>query len=176
MSWTRRLIWAFWIFIAVMLLWQFYNFNNKISAPSEHPSDGHFFFYQHTAGTPSAVPIEHDGPFVEQTRFRTDDGGPQSTTFTCYVTLKNTGKAKAVNVEVCVRPYRGTMEGDEDVGPNSDTPMSDDNPRAQINQWVTFPDLAPGEESTQSATFMKSGAPNYGTNPRAEIVYQPEKK
>jgi hypothetical protein len=176
MSWTRRFIWAFWIFVVIMLLWQFTNYNAKISAPPDHPTQGHFFFYQHTDADAAAGAADHQGPFVEQTSFSVEDNTPNSTAFTCHVTLKNTGKAKAINVEVCVRPFRGTLDGDPDNGPNTDKLLDDNSPRAQINQWITFPDLGPGESSTQSAVFMKQGASVYGNNPKAEIVYQPEKK
>jgi hypothetical protein len=176
MSWTRRFIWAFWIFVVVMLLWQFYQYNQKLSTPDPtHQTQDHYFFYQPTPGA-AAAPVEHGGPFVEQTGFRVEDSTPTGSSFTCHVTLKNTGKAKAINVEVCVRPFRGTLDGSEDAGLNTNKLLSDDSPRAQINQWITFPDLAPGESSTQSAVFMKQGASEYGSNPKAEISFTPEKK
>ena len=175
MSWTRRFIWAFWIFVAVMLLWQFYTYNAKISAPPAHPTQDHFFFYQPAPGA-AAAPVEHDGPFVEQSSFTVEDHTPSDSSFTCHVTLKNSGKAKAIDVSVCVRPFRGAIMVTDDNG-NGNRPISDDSPRAQINQWVSFPDLDPGQSVTESVMFMKdSGATAFGENPRPEIVYQPEKK
>ena len=160
-----------------MIFWELYDYNNKLSTPDPlHPTQQHFFFYQHTASKVSSGPVEHEGPFVEQTGFRVEDNTPTDSSFTCHVTLKNTGKAKAIGVEVCVRPFRGTLDGSEDSGPNTNTPIKDDSPRAQINQWVTFPDLDPGESSTQDAVFMKQGASVFGNNPRAEVTYEPEKK
>ncbi|HEX4138847.1 MAG TPA: hypothetical protein VHY09_00750 [Candidatus Methylacidiphilales bacterium] len=179
MSWTRRLIWAFWIFIAVMLLWQFYTFNAKISAPPEHPKPDHYFFYQGTkAAEAAAAAAVHESAYVEQTGFTVENNTPNSSAFTCHVTLKNTGKTKAINVEVCVRPFRGAMDHDPDSGGNQDTkPVADNSPLGQMNQWVAFPDLGPGESSTQSVVFMKVGNPPFfGDNPKPEISFQPEKK
>jgi hypothetical protein len=175
MSWTRRFIWLFWIFVISMLLWQCYQYNAELSKPGATPQQQHFFFYQPTPG--KAPPVEHEGPFVEQTAFAVADNTPAVSSFTCHITLKNTGKGKAINVSVCVRPYRGTLLNNGDDGGHNDTKLIDDNsPRAQINQWVTFPDLDPGQSSTQSVIFYKEGASSYGTNPKPDIVYQPEKK
>jgi hypothetical protein len=177
MSWTRRFIWAFWIFLAIMLLWQFYTYNGKIEEAAAQPKQEHFFFYQPTVASEKAAAAIHDGPYVEQTNFTVEDNTPNNTAFTCHVTLKNTGKAKATSVSVCVRPFRGTALFDPDSAQRNDTKMlPDDSPRGMINQWVTFPDLDPGESSTQSAVFMKNGTGAYGNNPKAEIVYLPEKK
>jgi len=179
MSWTRRLIWAFWIFIALMLVWQFYTFNAKISAPPEHPKPDHYFFYQATkASEAAAAQASHDSAYVEQTSFSVENNVPNSSAFTCHVTLKNIGKTKAINVEVCVRPFRGALDHDPDSGGNQNTkPVDENSPLGQINQWVGFPDLDPGETSTQSVMFMKAGnSAFFGNNPKAEIVYQPEKE
>jgi hypothetical protein len=176
MSWTRRFIWAFWIFVITMLLWQFYLYNQKISTPDpQHPTQEHYFFYQPKAGAP-AVPVTHDGPDVEQTAFRVEDDTPAPGNLTCHVTLKNDGKAKAINVQVRVRPYRGTIAGDVDMGRADLKPIGDDTAMSQFGQWVDFPDLAPDESSTQSVTFMKQAGGNYGHNPSPEIIFQAEKK
>ena len=176
MSWTRRFIWAFWIFIIVMCCWELYSCNNKIAEEAAKPKQDHFFFYQPTKETASAAAIPA-GPRVVQTAFHIDDNTPTDGAFTCHVTLTNTGKAKAIDVQVCVRPYRGGTSGTDDSGPNVSAPIPDDDPRAQINQWVSFPDLDAGESSTQSIVFTKErGAVNFGDNPKAEIVFRPEKK
>jgi hypothetical protein len=175
MSWTRRFIWAFWIFVITMLFWEAYQYNQSISTPDPlHPTQEHFFFYQPTKGA-AAAPVVSDGPHVVQSAFSVteDTTGPN---FTCRVTLKNTGKAKAVNVQVRVRPYRGQPFGNTDMGSVSPLPVSDDSAIAQFGQWVEFPDLAPGESSTQTVTFMKQIGGNYGNNPTPEILFAPEKK
>jgi hypothetical protein len=175
MSWTRRFIWVFWIFVITMLLWQFYLYNNKLSQPDAQPKQEHYFFYQHVAT--AAAPVEHEGPFVEQTDFSVEDNTPTSASFTCHVTLKNIGKGKATNVEVSVRPYRGAFVSDVDDGSRNDNKAIDDNsPLAQVSQWVEFPDLDPGESKTESVVFLKQGSSNYGTNPKPEVIYEPEKK
>jgi len=175
MSWTRRFIWSFWIFIFVMLCWQLYSCNDKIATAAAQPKQEHFFFYQPTKETLAAV--AHEAAFVEQSGFTVEDNVPNDSSFTCHVTLKNSGKTKAINVQVCVRPYRGGISGTDDSGPNVSAPIADDNPLAQINQWVSFPDIDAGASRTESVVFMKEhGVANYGDNPRAEIVFQPEKK
>jgi hypothetical protein len=171
-------MWAFWTFIVVMLLWQFYLYNQKLSAPDPaHPDRAHFFFYMPSkaAGT-KGVPGAHDGPYVEQTAFSVSDNTPTSGSFTCHVTLKNTGKAKAIDVEVRVRPFRGTSLNDVEDDKGETPPMDDNSPMAQFGQYVAFPDLAPGESSTQDAVFIKQPGGNYGKNPSPEIIYAPEKK
>ena len=176
MSWTRRFIWAFWICLAVMLCWNLYSCNDKIAQEAAQPKQEHFFFYQPTKETAAAAAIPA-GPRVEQTGFRVEDNTPTDGAFTCHVTLTNTGKGKAINVQVCVKPFRGGVSGNDGDGPNVSVPIPDDDPRAQINQWLSFPDLDPGQSSTQSIVFTKErGASNYGDNPKAEIVFQPEKK
>jgi hypothetical protein len=178
MSWTRRFIWAFWIFVIAMLLWQFYQYNQKISTPDpQHPTQEHFFFYQPKRGGDAAnAPVVTDGPNVVQAAFQIHDNTPTTSNFTCDVTLKNTGKTKAINVQVRVRPYRGQAAGDLDNGRANITPISDDSPLSQFGQWVDFPDLAPGESNTQSVTFVKQLDGNYGYNPTPEILFEPEKK
>jgi hypothetical protein len=174
MSWTRRAIWAFWIFVIMMLLWQFYVYNDKLSQPEAQPKQEHYFFYQRSTSKPE--PVEHDGPFVEQTGFSVEDNTPTSTSFTCRVTLKNTGKAKAINVEVMVRPYLGASASDADDGGRNDSKtINADSLLGQISKSVSFPDLEPGESKTEDAVFYKQSS-NYGNNPKPEIVYQPEKK
>jgi hypothetical protein len=182
MSWTQRFIWAFWIFIAIMVVWEAYAYNAKLSKPDPaHPTQDHYFFYMPKASgdqAAAAAPSEQTGPSVEQTGFTIEDNTPSSSAFTCHVTLKNTGKAKAVGVSVRVRPYHGTLLSNADDGGarNSDEILPEDSPLAQVSQYVTFPDLAPGESSTQSAVFTKQGSHEYGTNPKPEITFEPEKK
>jgi hypothetical protein len=162
-----------------MLLWQFYLYNHKLSTPDPaHPQQEHFFFYQPklNAGVAAAAPVVTDGPNVVQTGFTVQDNTPTSQNFTCKVTLKNVGKAKAVGVQVHVRPYRGQPVGDVDMGRTVLTPVSDDSAIAQFGQWLEFPDLTPGESSTQTVVFVKQVGGNYGTNPSPEIFFEVEKK
>jgi hypothetical protein len=91
------------------------------------------------------------------------------------VTLRNKGNAKAVGIQVSVRPYRGISKGDEDVGHTDLSLLSDSDPISQLGQWVTFPDLAPGESSTRNVVFVSRNDVSPGTNPNPEIQFQTEK-
>lgn len=178
MSWTRRFIWAFWIFVITMLLWEFYQYNQKLSVPdAQHPTDGHYFFYQPKATAPGAppAPAVSDGPDVEQTAFSVRDNTPGTGSITCYVTLTNRGKAKAVNIQVNVRPYYGSTMGDEDNGGGS-TPVPENSPPGLLQQWISFPDLAPGASDTETAVFTKIVGVYFGKNPEPKILFEAEKK
>lgn len=177
MSWTRRFIYAFWAFVIIMLLWQAYVYNRNISRVDPlHPTQRQFFFYHTNAHAKVSPPEERTGPDVQQVAFTVEDNVPGPSNFTCHVTLRNKGHAKAVNVQVQVQPYRGTTVGDEDVGPASIKPINDQSALAQFGQWVSFPDLAPGETSTQSAVFFKQNGAHPGRNASPQIIFQPEKK
>jgi hypothetical protein len=159
MSRTRKLIIAFWIFIVIMLLWQFYSYNQGLKQKAiDHPQQEHFYFFQTNAVAPSAAAQpETNGPDVEQTAYSVEENTPTSVSFTVHVTLKNLGNAKAVGVQVRVRPYRGMRLGDEDVGNSTLRILDENDPLSQFGQWVSFPDLAPGESSTQSVIFLNQG-------------------
>jgi hypothetical protein len=157
MSRFRQLVVAFWIFIGIMLLWQFYTYNQAMNKPPDHPAQTQFFFIHSTADS-AAAPAQpvRDGAYVEQTGYTVKNDDPAPGSFTVYVTLKNTGNAKAVGVQIHVRPFRGMRLGDEDAG-NSQLRIVDDNdPVARIGDWVSFPDMAPGESSTQTTTFLNT--------------------
>lgn len=178
MSRTQKLITAFWIVIGGMLIWQFYTYNQGITQEAiEHPQQKQFFFLPPSTKTNTATaPVQHIGPYVEQTVYTVQPDTPTGS-FTCNVTLKNVGMVKAVDVRVAVRPYRGTRMDDEDVGPNTQTItiLNDNDYRAQVCTWVTFPDLAPGESSTQSTVFLNRTDVKPGPNPRPDIFFEPEK-
>ena len=173
----RKLIVAFWIFIVCMLLWQFYDYNQGLKeAAVEHPQQEHFWFTNSVATAPAApAQPKRDGPDVQQTGYSVEDNAPSAGSFTCHVTLKNKGNAKAVAVQVSVRPYRGITRGDEDVGHTDMSILSDSDPISQFGQWVSFPDLAPGESSTQSVIFLSRTDVRPGANPNPEIQFQTEK-
>lgn len=179
MSLTRKLIIAFWIFIGIMLFWQFYAYDQGLKeAAIDHPQQKQFLFFN-TNAVASAAPAQpvRNGPDVEQTAYSVEENTPTPGSFTCHVTLKNLGNAKAVNVQVAVHPYRGTPTDDEDVGHNTDqiTLLDDDDYRAQMVDWLTFPDLAPGESSTQSTVFLMRNDVKPGPNSKPEINFEPEK-
>jgi len=177
MTTTRKLIWAFWIFIIIVLLWQFYNYNQGMTQDAvEHPQQQHFFFYHsNDLASPAAPgPAHHTGAFVHQVGFKVMSDTPGQGSFTCAVTLKNDGDAKAVNVQVHVRPFKGIMLGDEDE--TELKPLPDNDPISQLGQWVTFPDIAPGESATQTAVFLNQRVMKPGSNPNPEVIFETEKK
>jgi len=173
----RKLIIAFWIFIGCMLLWQFYSYNQGLKEEAiAHPQQQHFWFTNSVATAPAApTQPKRDGADVRQTGFSVEDNAPGRGSFTCHVTLKNSGNAKAAAVQVSVRPYRGITRGDEDVGHTDMSVLSDSDPISQLGQWVAFPDLAPGESSTRDVIFLSRGDVRPGTNPNPEITFQTEK-
>jgi len=153
------LIIVFWVLIGGMLIWQFYTYNEGLKqAGVEHPTQEHFWFTNSaTAGPAAPTPTRRNEPDVEQTAYSVANNTPSTGSFTCHVTLTNEGNVKAVGVSVRVRPYRGMRLGDEDVG-NSPLRILDENdPLSQYGAWVSFPDLAPGESSTQDVTFLRQG-------------------
>jgi hypothetical protein len=172
----RKLIVAFWIFIVCMLLWQFYSYDRGVREAAARTPQEHFFFYPTKTVAPSApVQAPRDGADVEQTGFSVQAKTPNAESFSCVVTLKNVGNAKATGVQVSVRPYRGISLGDEDAGHTTPGILSDSDPVSQIGQWVTFSDLAPGESSTQTVVFLSRGDFMPGTNPKPDIIFQSEK-
>jgi hypothetical protein len=173
MTTTRKLIWAFWIFIIGMLLWQFYNYNKGITQDAiDHPKPEHYFF-PHTNAAASAhgqTDIHHSGAFVHQAGFIVHRDTPSPGNFTCEVTLKNEGDAAATNVQVHVRPFKGALMGDEDVG--NPKPLTDNDPTSQMGQWVTFPDIPAGQTASESVVFLNQGGLKPGSNPDPEIVFE----
>jgi hypothetical protein len=156
-----------------MLLWQCYQYNEHLAQPDPtRPENKQYFFYQPTKQSIVNPPIEHNGPWVEQTGFRIEDNTPSTTSFTCYITLTNKGKAKATDLSAEVRPFRGAFKGDVDMGGTQPKPIDDSSPLAQISQWVSFPDLDPGQSSTQNVFFLKQPGANYGHNPAPQIVWK----
>ena len=173
---TRKLIIAFWVFIVGMLLWQFYDYDQGFKqAAIDHPQQEHFWFTNSVAAPAAPTQAHRDGADVRQTGFSVTDNAPGAGSFTCHVTLKNEGNAKAVGIQVSVRPYRGITRGDEDVGHTDMSILSDDDPISQFGQWVSFPDLAPGESNTQDVIFIGRTDVRPGTNPNPEIQFQTEK-
>jgi len=178
MSRTRKLIIAFWIFIGCMLLWQFYSYDQGVKEASiAHPQQTQFIFLPSNAAPVSPTQGHHEGPNVQQTAYSVEENTPSTGSMTCHVTLKNLGNAKAVGVQVMVRPYRGTRTDDEDVGRNTVTItlLDDNDPSARLTAWLSFPDLAPGESSTQSAIFFSRSGLKPGPNLNPEILFQTEK-
>ena len=176
MTRTRKLIIAFWILIIVMLLWQFYDYNRSMTQDAiDHPKQGHFFFYPPSDKVATSAPVHADGADVQQTNFTVENDAPSTGSFTCHVTVKNMGKTKAVGIQVKVRPYRGVSNYDQDVGHQKSTVLTDNDPLSQLGEYVSFPDLAPGESSTQTISFISRDDFKPGSNPNPEIIFQTAK-
>jgi len=173
------LIYAFWIFVIMMLLWQFYTYNQeRARAAIEHPQQQHFWFTNSVATAPVAPAKAHvDGADVQQVSYSMEEDKPSAGSMTCHVTLKNMGNAKATGIQIYVRPFRGASNFNEDVGQKDKDikVVGEDDPISKFGDWLNFPDLAPGESSTQSVVFMSRHYPTPGTNPNPAIHFQTEK-
>ena len=172
---TRVMIICFWVFIGGMLLWQFHDFNKSVDEAAAKQQE-HFYFYNTNTSNTPAAPKVADGPDVQQVSCSVTMNQPGPDSFTCNVTLKNLGNAKAVDVQIMVRPYRGSSRGDVDNPSTTDSgPIPDSDPLAQLGQSVSFPDLAPGESNTQSVVFIRQQGINPGNNLNPQISFQREK-
>ena|ERR1700683_1529317 len=174
---VRKLIFAFWIFVVIMLLWQFYSYNEGLRQQAiDHPTQEHFFFYNTNTAAPAApVQAQSKGADVQQVRYTVEENTPSTGSMTCHVTLKNMGNAKATGIQIFVRPFRGASNYNEDVGRSDAKPISDDDPISQFGQWISFPDLAPGESNTQDVSFFSRHFIIQGKNPNPQILFQSEK-
>jgi len=156
-----------------MLLWQFYSFNTGMTQKARANTQQHFFFNAAPPTTAKPVVVPHKGAFVEQTAFTFDPDTPPGSV-TCHVTLKNTGDAMATEVQVNVRPWHGARYSNVDEGP-SGVAVKPGDYRDQVGQWVEFPDLAPGQSSTQDASFLSQANINPGINADPNIVFETAK-
>jgi hypothetical protein len=174
MSITRKLVICFWVFVAAMLLWQFYTYNESMrQAALEHPQQTSFW-YTNAVVHPNApvAQVHHDGAEVVQSAYSAALDTPTQGNVTCKVTLKNVGNATATGIQINVRPYRGGSTFDEDVGQSKVIVLTDDDPRSRYGEWLDFPDLKPGESSTQTASFMMQGSFKPGKNLNPDIVFK----
>jgi hypothetical protein len=171
MSWFLT---VFWVFIATMLIWEFFSYNKNYSqVQAAQPQDTHFFFYDTNvvakpaaAGKPTV-----DGPDVEQVLYSTEESVPSPGNFTAHVTLKNKGTAKAVDVQIMVRPYRGIMLQSGEVISGQSTYLDESDPLSQYGQFVSFPDLAPGQSASVDVVFPDHPNVTPGNNPKPEIDF-----
>lgn len=169
---------GFWIFIAIMLLWEFHDYNQvAVQTDAAAPKQEHFFFYDTNTDTPppEASKAKVDGADVEQTAFTTEKNVPAAGSFTAHVTVKNLGTAKAVGIQVMVRPYRGIMTVSGEMSDTGNQYLDDNDPLSQFGQWVDVPDLAPGESATVDTIFTSRAGISPGNNPKPQILFGTEK-
>ncbi|MCE0497597.1 MAG: hypothetical protein LV481_06600 [Methylacidiphilales bacterium] len=179
MNWRRILIVAFWTFVVVMLAWQAYNYNAQVVTHPKPAPEQHYFY------NPGLIPSSGPKvPDVRQTSYRVIPDSPQPGSFTVQFTIKNVGTATATNIQVKIRPYRGFIPGDPDNPPPGGTasgppipavPLSDNDPTSQYGQWVSMPDLAPGQSNSESAVFPNQPNMSPIDSPKLEINFSPAK-
>jgi hypothetical protein len=158
-----------------ILIKQFYDYNqNLAAAPVAAPQ--HFFYNMANAPetAPAVVAPSLHAADVRQENYAAVVNADTSSC-TATIVLKNYGNARATGIECEVRPYRGAIVGQDELGRQIMHPLSDSNALAQIAQWVTFPDLDPGEESTQTLTFFSQPGFRPGANPDPQIIFQTAK-
>jgi hypothetical protein len=166
----------FWVFVTAMMLKQCHDTNvQRDEAAAKAPQS--YFFNQPPPAGPKVAPAPPPSPDadVEQVGFVVQDDTPSPGSFTCNVTLKNLGQKKATGIQIAVRPYRGARYGNDNVGHAPVGIIPDSSRLGQIQAWLAFPDLAPGEQSTESTVFPKETGIEPGTNPNPEIDYQSAK-
>jgi hypothetical protein len=174
MTRTRWLIVLFWVFVFVMLIKSFIDYNRRAETEAElHPQPTQGFFT--TLPPPPPPPVPSAAADVRQTSFEVQTDTPSPGNFTCLVTVKNFGLSRAENIQVRVRPYRGTRRAPIQQNYVPSTPLSEDDPLSQLSSWLAFPDLAPGESSTQSVVFTSMPPLEPGLNPNPEIHFDSAK-
>jgi hypothetical protein len=174
---TRKYIIAFWVFIGSMLAWQFYSYNKGMDqAAVEHPKQTSFIFLHTNAPAATFSSAHSNKADVQQTSFVVQQDTPSTGNFTCLVTLKNVGVVRATGIQICVRPYRGVSNYDEDVGHQANRGvLSDDDPLSQFNSWLSFPDMDPGQSITRPISFLTRPEIKAGLNPTPQILFENEK-
>lgn len=176
MTRNQKLITGFWVFIIGMIIWSFFSYNASMNKQAdEHPAQTQFIFLQTNATPVSPTAAHSEKADVQQVGYRLEMDTPSTGSFTAYVTLKNSGAMPATQVQICVRPYRGATLYDEDVGHSDPRGLSDDDPLSRFNDWLSFPDLAPGESLTRTIVFTTQGMIPPGHNPKPQIVFASDK-
>jgi hypothetical protein len=170
MTRTRWLILAFWIVIVGMLIKQLIDKNAQLAA---HPADQqHFFFTPVPGQEPPPPPVP--GADVRETGFAVEPDTPSPGNFTCHVTLQNQGSTKAIGVQLHVLPYRnGSLLNTETPAVNHSAANQWD--LSHYGVWLAFPDLAPGQSSTQSTIFLAYPNVRPGEDPHPEIIFKADK-
>jgi hypothetical protein len=172
----RWLIFSFWVFVIGMLIWQGYS--HEVNADREsaaHPQPKHYFF-DPAMDEPAAVNPNLHSADVRQTAYWTSPDLTGSG-FISHVVLKNQGNARAVGIQVWVRPYRGikvALSATRGDGANV-YPLSDNDPLAQFGRWINTPDLGPSESCTQTVDFVARPGVELGVNPHPQILFETEK-
>jgi hypothetical protein len=168
MTTTRWLIVAFWV--AMLLVGVVYVSQAVMAPPPPPVPEKHWFPPPLPGSVPPAAPANAEVHLVHYIMKRV----PDTSTFTADVTVQNVGLKKATSVQVKIQPYVGTMDTNKaQPGPDEIPDQPGGDPMANVVQWVTFPDLAPDETSTQTLSFsMRSDADPAQSQPHAEVEFQ----
>lgn len=174
MTRTRWLILLFWVFVLGMLLKQCHDSDTASQQSFQsHPAPAHFFFTPPPKPPAAPPPPSPDGD-VQQTSFVVLENNPGPGSFTCQVTVQNKGLSQAREIQVRVRPFFGAHK-DDGGGRVNDTRINGMDTITQIDTWVSFPDLKPGESSTQTTTFTDQPHVHPGFNSQPEIKFETAK-
>jgi len=156
---------AFWVFIVLALIWQFHSYNNKLETDAEaHPAPQHY--WGPLAATYAPPPPAKVAKVQEKAYWVTSD--PTGQMFTVHLTLINVGGSKATGVTANVNPYNGALNYDPDSGGHQST---SGRVTGGIGQWISFPDIDPGQSDTETADFVGTYNPSTMTDPTPKIVF-----
>lgn len=181
----RWLIVAVWIIIMGAFVTKFFSQDKRLGRSDDlsavpSPTPQHFFAL-HGKGPGDEKPslLKPGVADVRQVAFSYTLRTPEAHYFTCHVTLMNGGALKATHVQVQVRPFRGIPMGNPDggrfMGSDPNRAISDDNPVAQYNAWVSFPDIEPGQTVSRDAVFFNRPGYTPGDNPNPQIIFETDK-
>jgi hypothetical protein len=178
MTRTQKWIVAFWVFIGVMCIWSIFSYNATLNQEAEqHPAQTKFVFLHTNAAPVAPVAARADKADVEQVHYEVQLDTPSRGSFTSVVTLKNLGTVPATNIQINIRPYRGASALDLDAGRQNAPTLSDDDPLAKFGDWLSFPDLAPGESATRTDVFVAQLTDlKPGSNAKPQIIFESDKK
>lgn len=173
MSLTQKLIICFWIFVFVMGLWEFHNYNRGLDAEAEAKGPPQHYLFLPPSTKPTPVSMKHeDGADIVQTRFWVEYDKPTPGSFLCHVMIKNVGNARATGIQVKVRPFRGVSNYNEDGGTQHPITLDDSDPTSMISDFLSFPDLDPGQSETGDVSFLDVPIFKPGKNPSPTIYFQ----
>ena len=168
MTTTRWMIAAFWAVMIVIGLT--YAVESILAPPPKVVPEKHWF----PAPLPSANAASSASADVRMTHYIESSAG--ISTFNVEVTLKNFGRKKATGVQIKIFPY--TVGSDTNVEPHVHGPDEMPLTHGQGDilqtafQYITFPDIAPGDSSTQTVSLPnRSDADPSDSQPKPEIQF-----
>ena len=166
MTTTRWIITAFW---AVMILVGLtYAIESILAPPPPVAPEKHWF----PAPLPSSTTTTSAGADVRMTHYIESNAG--ISLFNVAVTLKNFGQKKATGVQIKIFPYTIGRDMDPNVHGPDEMPVThgQGDILQTASQDITFPDIAPGDSSTQTVSLpMRSDGDPSDSQPKPEIQF-----